>query len=70
MADPGEIVWTFNRPGFGFFYSSLGIVLLAYVARFLALAWFPGELWLVVIAQLMHAATFGAFHSSLPGRAL
>lgn len=34
------------------------------VARFLALAWFPGELWLVVIAQLMHAATFGAFHAA------
>ena len=34
------------------------------VARFLALAWLPGELWLVVIAQLMHAATFGAFHAA------
>ncbi len=34
------------------------------VARFSALAWFPGELWLVVIAQLLHAATFGAFHAA------
>ena len=34
------------------------------VIRFLALAWFPGELWLVLIAQLLHAATFGAFHAA------
>lgn len=34
------------------------------VARFLALAWFPGELGLVVLAQLLHAATFGAFHAA------
>jgi PPP family 3-phenylpropionic acid transporter len=34
------------------------------VARFLALAWFPGELWLVVPAQLLHGATFGAFHAA------
>ena len=34
------------------------------VVRFLALAWFPGPLWLVVLAQLLHAATFGAFHAA------
>src|SRR5688500_6410511 len=34
------------------------------VIRFLALAWFPGELWLVLVAQLLHAATFGAFHAA------
>jgi PPP family 3-phenylpropionic acid transporter len=34
------------------------------VARFLALGWFPGSLWLVVLAQLLHAATFGAFHAA------
>jgi PPP family 3-phenylpropionic acid transporter len=34
------------------------------VVRFLVLAWFPGELGLVVIAQLLHAATFGSFHAA------
>jgi PPP family 3-phenylpropionic acid transporter len=34
------------------------------VARFLALGWWPGEAWLVVPAQLLHAATFGAFHAA------
>jgi PPP family 3-phenylpropionic acid transporter len=48
-------------------YSLSGILVASFacaVARFLALAWFPGELWLVVIAQLLHAATFGAFHAA------
>jgi PPP family 3-phenylpropionic acid transporter len=44
----------------GILFASFGCA----VARFLALAWFPGELWLVVIAQLLHAATFGAFHAA------
>ena len=47
---------------------SLGAILLASfgcaVARFLVLGWLPEELWLVVIAQLLHAATFGAFHAA------
>lgn len=34
------------------------------VARFLALGWFAQILWLIVIAQLLHAATFGAFHAA------
>jgi PPP family 3-phenylpropionic acid transporter len=34
------------------------------VARFLALGWFPQALWLVVLAQLLHAATFGSFHAA------
>jgi PPP family 3-phenylpropionic acid transporter len=34
------------------------------VARFLALGWFAEALWLVVLAQLLHAATFGAFHAA------
>jgi len=32
--------------------------------RFVAIGWLPGELWLLVIAQLLHAATFGAFHAA------
>ncbi len=47
---------------------SLGGILLASfacaVARFAALGWFPGVLGLVVLAQLLHAATFGAFHAA------
>lgn len=34
------------------------------VVRFLAIAWFPAALWLLVIAQLLHAATFGSFHAA------
>lgn len=34
------------------------------VVRFLALGWLPGEMWLVVLAQLLHAATFGSFHAA------
>lgn len=34
------------------------------VVRFLALAWLPEALALVVLAQLLHAATFGAFHAA------
>ncbi len=34
------------------------------VVRFLALGWLADVLWLVVIAQLLHAATFGAFHAA------
>lgn len=34
------------------------------VVRFLAIGWVPGELWLVLLAQLLHAATFGSFHAA------
>jgi MFS transporter, PPP family, 3-phenylpropionic acid transporter len=34
------------------------------VARFLAIGWLPGFLWLMVMAQLAHAGTFGAFHAA------
>jgi PPP family 3-phenylpropionic acid transporter len=34
------------------------------VARFLLLGWLADVLWLVGIAQLLHAATFGAFHAA------
>jgi PPP family 3-phenylpropionic acid transporter len=34
------------------------------VARFLALGWGAGALWLVLLAQSLHGATFGAFHAA------
>jgi PPP family 3-phenylpropionic acid transporter len=34
------------------------------VVRFLVLAWLAEALWLIVIAQLLHAASFGAFHAA------
>jgi MFS transporter, PPP family, 3-phenylpropionic acid transporter len=32
--------------------------------RFVAIGWAAGELWIVLLAQLLHAATFGAFHAA------
>jgi len=34
------------------------------VLRFAAIGWAAGELWIVLLAQLLHAATFGAFHAA------
>ena len=34
------------------------------VVRFLAIGWLPSSLWILVPAQLLHAATFGAFHAA------
>lgn len=34
------------------------------VARFVAIGWLPASLWILVPAQLLHAATFGAFHAA------
>jgi PPP family 3-phenylpropionic acid transporter len=34
------------------------------IVRFLGIAWLAGELWLLAIAQLLHAATFGSFHAA------
>jgi len=34
------------------------------VLRFLAIGWLAAELWIVLLAQLLHAATFGAFHAA------
>lgn len=34
------------------------------VVRFLAIGWAAGELWIVLLAQVLHAATFGAFHAA------
>ena len=34
------------------------------VLRFLAIGWLPASLWFLVPVQLLHAATFGAFHAA------
>jgi MFS transporter, PPP family, 3-phenylpropionic acid transporter len=34
------------------------------VARFLAIGWLADALWIVLLAQVLHAATFGAFHAA------
>jgi PPP family 3-phenylpropionic acid transporter len=34
------------------------------VARFLALGWLAQVPWVLILAQLLHAATFGAFHAA------
>jgi MFS transporter, PPP family, 3-phenylpropionic acid transporter len=34
------------------------------VIRFLLLGWLADAFWLLVVAQLLHAATFGAFHAA------
>ncbi len=38
--------------------------LLIAAARWLLIGWFPGSLVLVVVAQLLHAVTFGVFHAA------
>jgi PPP family 3-phenylpropionic acid transporter len=34
------------------------------VLRFAAIGWAAGQLWIVLMAQLLHAATFGSFHAA------
>ena len=34
------------------------------VARFLAIGWAASEMWILIVAQLLHAATFGSFHAA------
>src|SRR5213075_317961 len=34
------------------------------VARFLAIGWFADSLAVLLVAQLLHAATFGSFHAA------
>jgi PPP family 3-phenylpropionic acid transporter len=38
--------------------------LLSGLVRFLAIGWAADELWVVLLAQLLHAATFGSFHAA------
>jgi PPP family 3-phenylpropionic acid transporter len=40
--------------------ASLGVAAL----RWVVIGMFPADLWLMLLAQLMHAATFGTFHAS------
>ena len=42
----------------------LGASFACAVVRFLVLGWFADALWLIVLAQLLHAATFGSFHAA------
>jgi PPP family 3-phenylpropionic acid transporter len=44
--------------------SILAASLLCAVLRFLAIGWATDELWIVLLAQLLHAATFGSFHAA------
>ncbi len=44
-----------------------GILAIAFacaVLRFLAIGWAASVLWILVLAQLLHGATFGAFHAA------
>ena len=34
------------------------------IIRFLAIGWAADQLWIVLLAQLLHAATFGSFHAA------
>src|SRR5258706_10927186 len=34
------------------------------IVRFLAIGWGAAYLWILLVAQLLHAATFGAFHAA------
>jgi MFS transporter, PPP family, 3-phenylpropionic acid transporter len=44
--------------------SILAASLLCGVIRFAAIAWAAEHLWIVLLAQLLHAATFGSFHAA------
>lgn len=44
--------------------SILAASLLCAVLRFLAIGWATDKLWIVLLAQLLHAATFGSFHAA------
>jgi PPP family 3-phenylpropionic acid transporter len=47
---------------------ALSMILLASLlsgsVRFLAIGWAADQLWVVLLAQLLHAATFGSFHAA------
>jgi PPP family 3-phenylpropionic acid transporter len=47
---------------------ALGAILVASMAagvvRFAAIGWLAAELWIVLLAQVLHAATFGSFHAA------
>ena len=62
-----EIVVFFHLPQL-FRRFALSTILVASFAcavlRFLVLGWLADALWLIVLAQLLHAATFGSFHAA------
>jgi PPP family 3-phenylpropionic acid transporter len=48
-------------------YTLSSILLASFVCavlRFVAIGWGAAELWVVLLAQLLHAATFGSFHAA------
>jgi PPP family 3-phenylpropionic acid transporter len=62
-----EIAVFYYLPGLLRRYSLSAILLFSFgcaVARFLGIAWLAAELWLLLLAQLLHAATFGSFHAA------
>lgn len=62
-----EILVFFYLPQLFRRFSLSGILvasLAAGVLRFLAIGWLAGELWIVLLAQVLHAATFGSFHAA------
>lgn len=42
----------------------MGLALALTVLRWLAIGWLGGALWVMVIVQLLHAASFGVFHAA------
>jgi PPP family 3-phenylpropionic acid transporter len=42
----------------------LGASLVCGLVRFIAIGWAADVLWIVLLAQLLHAATFGSFHAA------
>ena len=62
-----EILVFFYLPQLFRRFSLPGILiasLAAGVLRFLAIGWLAGEWWIVLLAQVLHAATFGSFHAA------
>lgn len=62
-----EIVVFFYLPALFRRYALSTLLLASFacaVLRFLAIGWGAGLLWLLLAAQLMHAATFGSFHAA------
>jgi PPP family 3-phenylpropionic acid transporter len=62
-----EIVVFLALPALFRRFSLAGILAFSFacaVVRFLGIAWLAHYLWIIVAAQLLHAATFGAFHAA------
>jgi PPP family 3-phenylpropionic acid transporter len=62
-----EIGVFFLMPWLGRLYSMQQILLVSFgcaVVRFMLIAWGVDSLWLLLFAQVLHAATFGSFHAA------